>query len=261
MPRTQGMLTLSSKRIGARSGIDRFRAQGAMKGLFSRGDDVEAILINTSGGLTSGDQLTLSLHAGPDSKMTATTQAAERAYRADAGRARVSTHLQIDAGGQINWLPQELILFEGCKLNRSLTADLAPNARLLMVEPVVFGRAAMGETLKDIEFEDRIRIHRDGAPLYNDALRLMGDMTRHLAGRAVAQAGAAMASVVYVAPDAMAHLAPIRAMLPQTAGASLLADDLLAIRLIAADSYELRRSLLPVLDRLSRDGLPTSWRL
>ena len=70
-----------------------------------------------------------------------------------------------------------------------------------------------------------------------------------------------MASVVFACPDAEARLALVRAALPATAGASMIADDLLVIRQLAADSFELRRDLMPILEHLSRNTLPTSWRL
>ena len=50
-----------------------------MKALFPRGHGVQAIMINTSGGLTGGDQLDIEASAGTGSHLTLTTQAAERA--------------------------------------------------------------------------------------------------------------------------------------------------------------------------------------
>lgn len=261
VPRTKGALTLSSKAVEGRSGIDRLRTSGAMKALFPRAEDVQAILINTSGGLTGGDQIDVAACAGTGSSLTLTTQAAERAYRAQEGRARMTTDLSVEADAQINWLPQEMILFEGSALDRRLTVELAQDARLLMVEPIIFGRAAMGETLTDVSFNDRIRINRDGEALYWDGLDLSGHTMRHLSRRAIAGGARAMVSLVYVAPDAEAHLDALRNMLPTTGGASLLAQDLLTLRFVAADSFELRRALIPILERLTKDQLPTSWRL
>ena len=261
VPRTKGALTLSSKRVAGRSGIDRFRTSGAMKALFPRAEDVQAILINTSGGLTGGDQIDVTASAGKGSSLTLTTQAAERAYRAQQGRARMTTDLRVEADAQINWLPQEMILFEGSALDRRLTVDLAQDARFLMVEPIVFGRAAMGETLTDVSFKDRVRINRDGRALYWDGLDLDGHTMGHLARRAIAGGAGAIVSLVYVAPDAEAHLDALRGRLPDTGGVSLLAPDLLTLRLVAVDSFELRRALMPILERLTKDQLPTSWRL
>jgi urease accessory protein len=142
-----------------------------------------------------------------------------------------------------------------------LRIDLAAGARLLMVEPLIFGRAARGESVTRLAFRDRIEITRDGQPLYTDAIGFRGDMDAHLMRRGVAGGARAMASLVHVAPDAEAHLDPLRATLPQGAGVSLLAADMLALRVVAADGFALRAALLPVLDRLSHNTLPVSWRL
>ncbi len=261
VPRTKGALILSSKALERGSGLDRLRTSGAMKALFTRSSDVQAILINTSGGLTGGDRIDLECSAGANSKLTLTTQAAERAYRAQSGQAEMHSRLSVAAGATLEWLPQELILFEGCALSRSLHVDLEHNSRALIVEPVIFGRAAMGETLQHIWFKDRISLYREGTPLYLDGVDLTGDSVAHLAQRATGQGAGAMASVLYVAPDAEAQIPTLRSMMPQMGGVSLLQPDLLALRVMAPDSFELRKSLLPVLDRLTLNSLPTSWRL
>lgn len=262
LPRARGALVLSTKVRGPESAIDRLRSSGCLRALFPRGSGaVEAIVINTSGGLTGGDALEVTAIAGAGSQLTLTTQAAERVYRASSDVARVESRLTVEPGARLHWLPQELIVFEGGRLNRRLRADLAGDAQLLLVEPVVLGRTAMGERLRDIRFRDRIEIWRDGAPLYLDALDLAGDAEARMSRAATGGGAAAMVSLVYVAPDAEAHLAPLRALMPATGGVSLLRPDMLVLRLLAADSMILRRSLLPVLDRLSRDTLPISWRL
>ena len=223
---------------------------------------LEAILLNTAGGITGGDRLSIRASAGPEAALTLTTQAAERAYRAGGPAAgHVATRLEAGAGATLNWLPQELILYDGCALERRLTVDLAPGARFLMVEPVLFARDAMGEVLRSGHFRDRIAISRAGQAIYRDGLDLSGPISAQLARPGVAAGAGAMASLVLAAPGAEAHLAAIRARLPATGGASLLAPDLLTMRLVAGDGHALRASLLPVLDRLTGDGLPRSWRL
>ncbi len=224
--------------------------------------DAEAILVNTAGGITGGDQFSLSLKVQTGAALSITTQAAERAYRAQSGEiARVTTDVSVQDGASLNWLPQELILFERCALRRRLNVELAQHARLLMVESVVFGRAAMREVLRDVSFQDRIRITRDGRPLYINGMDLHGDAAAQLARAAVGNGAGTMAGVVMVDPRAQNHLKAVRALLPETAGASMLADDVLVIRQLAADGFELRRNLVPILELLSNNTLPTSWRL
>jgi urease accessory protein len=250
-----------TKRRDGQAVLDRLHMSGSLKALFPRGPAPQAILINVAGGLTGGDRMEIAATAGQGSRLALTTQSAERVYRAAGGSARVRTHLRVASGAALDWLPQETILFDGGALDRALRADLAPDARFLLVEPVVFGRAAMGETVVRADFRDRIEVRRGARPLWLDAIRLDGAVAARLARPAVACGGGAMAALLYVAPDAAAHLGPVRALLPATGGASLVAPDVLVLRLVAADGFGLRAHLVPVLERLCRDGLPRSWRL
>lgn len=264
-PRAIGTGRLSV--FGDERGVTRLRdlrQSGSLKLVFpqTHRPDAEVILVNTAGGITGGDQFSLDIDVQTGAALSVTTQAAERAYRAQSDEVgSVTTDITVQDGASLKWLPQELILFDRCALRRRLSIDLAPTGRLLMVEPVVFGRAAMPEVLRDMMFHDRIRITRAGSPLYIDGMKLVGDATAHLARPAVANGAGAMASVVLVAPEAQSQLKTVRALLPQTAGASMLSDDVLVIRQLASDSFELRRSLIPILNHLTQNTLPTSWRL
>ncbi len=218
------------------------------------------VLLNTAGGVTGGDRFSVDINAGQATAVTLTTQAAERAYRAQPGETgRVRNRLAAETAAHVNWLPQETILFDGSRLNRSLSIELAADATLLLVEPLVFGRAAMGECISDARFRDRIEVYRDNAPIFLDAMRLNGDITAYLAQANIGGGAGAMASLLYVAPDAELHLAAIRSRLPATAGASLISNDVLFLRALAPDSYELRATLVPIIERLKGGELPRPW--
>lgn len=261
-PRAEGALGFSTKQSHAKTVLDGLRQAGSSKLLFPRvsGDGLEAVILNTAGGVTGGDRFSTSVHVGQGGRVKVTTQACERIYRAQPDQVgQVRSHLRVDRGARLDWVPQETILFDGCALDRRLQIDLARDAALLMVEPMIFGRAAMGEALNDIRLRDRIEIRRDGAPIYLDAMRVTGDAKAHFAQPHIAAGAGAMAALVYVNHDAEAHLDPIRALLPETAGASLLQSDVLVLRLLAADSFVLRQTLVPVLNRLSGGALPRCW--
>ena len=171
------------------------------------------------------------------------------------------TEIGVGPGARLHWLPQETILFDRASLSRRLEVSLAADAEMLLCETLVFGRAAMGERIGRLALVDRISVDRAGVPLYRDGIRLTEDAHRTL-GRAATGGGAgAVTSLVYAAPDAAAQLAAVRAMLPETAGASLRDGSLLIVRLLAPDSLNLRRHLIPVLERLSGMPLPSVWRL
>lgn len=263
-PRARGELMLSAKAAPHGNVLSDLRQAGAFKVLFPRprAKALDAMFVNTAGGVTGGDRFNLSARAEAGSELTLTTQACERAYRAQPSETGViRTRLQVDAGARVNWLPQETILFEGCRLDRALRVDLAPDARLLLVEPLIIGRAAMGEEVRDGHLQDRIEVTRDGHPIFVDSIRLSGDIAAHMDRPAIGNGARAMASVLFVAPEAEAHLDTLRDMLPATGGASLIKPDILFLRVLAPDGHALRRTLLPVLDRLTGQALPICWRL
>jgi len=240
------------------------RQSGCMKCILPQvfRPDAEAVLVNTAGGVTGGDVLSVRARVGADSHLSMTTQAAERIYRtADGTNGRISTQIEVAQGARLNWLPQETILFDQSRLRRDLEINLAADARLLLCETLVFGRAAMGEQVQDLFLDDRIRVTREGAPLYLDGIRFDGDVGAQLGRDAITGGAAALATLVFAAPEAETLLPQVRALLPETAGASLRSPELLVLRAVAGDSLDLRRYMIPVLEKLSGQSLPAVWRL
>ncbi len=246
--------------------LDRLFQQGCAKAILPRREagPPEAVLINTSGGLTGGDRLAYALAAGPGAALTVTTQAAERVYRAASGCARIETRLTLGAGAALDWLPQETILFEGGALERRLEAEMAADARLTLLETLVLGRAAMGETLARGRYADHWRIRRAGRLIHAEALRLSGDLARAGAGPATLHGARALATLVHVAPDAEARLAPARRLiadLPGVAAAAGLRGDVLILRFVAAEAAPLRAALIGFLAAFRGAPCPRVWTL
>lgn len=261
-PRAQGVLQLVAKRRGAQSVIADLRQQGALKALFPRshGTALDAVFLNTAGGLTGGDRMALDIAAGAGAHVVVSSQAAERGYAALDGQiAQVDVTLQVADAGRIDWLPQETILFDAAAINRRMNVDLAGSGQCLIVEPMIFGRVAMGEVVHQLHLTDHWRIRRDGVLVFADSVRLIGDADALLARAAVGGAAGAMATLLLAAPCAAALGSQLD--LPATAGASLLADDLLLIRLLASDGFTLRRDLIPLIEALSAAPIPRVWRL
>ncbi len=257
-------MSLSTKRLGDRSVLDVLHQSGSFKCLFPRAlsPALDTVLLNTAGGVTGGDSFRFSGTVTTGTTLTLTTQACERIYKAKPGPSgQVTNHLTVGSGARMNWLPQETILFNGCALDRRLLIEMAPDATTLLVEPLVFGRAAMGETLTDIRLRDRIEIRRDGMPIFLDSIRFSGDMHSHLSGQNIANGSLAMALIIFAGPSAEGQLDAVRRMLPDTAGASLIGNELLIIRMLAPNSFTLRKALLPVLRRLNNDTIPRCWML
>ena len=190
-----------------------------------------------------------------------TTQACEKIYRAPYGSAEIRTGIVVAGGARLDWLPQETILFDGARLARRLDADLAPDAELLAVEAVIFGRAARGEQVRSGLFSDRWRIRRGDRLVFADDLRFDWADADLLSRPAVLAGGGAMATVLFVTGEPERYLSPAREIVGEAGGVSAWDGKLLA-RLVAANGFALRQTLIPLLAAL-REGapLPKLWRI
>ncbi|PLL12766.1 urease accessory protein UreD [Tabrizicola sp. TH137] len=261
MQRSRGEVLVRLRQDGAIVRLVDLRQQGSAKAILPRvAGGPEVVFLNTSGGLTGGDRLSYSVALGAGVRAVATTQTAERAYRAASGNARVEVGIEVGAEGWIDWLPQETILFDGSALDRRTRIDLAKGAGCLALEAVVLGRHAMGETVHHLSFRDRREIWRDGHILHLEPLAL-GDAALG-AGRAVLGGARCFASLVMIAPAVSDALTPLRQVLdePGVTAAVSAFDGRLVLRLMAGDGWPMRRQIARALSVLRRGAvLPRVW--
>jgi urease accessory protein len=262
LQRATGELRVSVKRRGDESVLDGLRQAGCLKARFPRAVApgwLDATTVNTSGGVVGGDRLDTVVSVGEGARATIAAQAAERFYRALPGGvpSRVRTSLHVGANAAAEWLPQETILFDRCGLDRRLTVDVAPGSWFLGVEMLVFGRAAMGERVVTARVRDLIQVRRGADLLLHDAIRFDGEVDRLLERTAIAGGARAVATLVYVAPDAEPRLDAVRAA--GDFGVSAW-NGMLIARILAPDGASSRRLVMAALAVL-RDGrpLPRAW--
>ena len=226
---------------------------------------LEAVLINTSGGLTGGDRLRWEVDIGPQAAAVVTTQACEKIYRAASGRAEVDVRLTVEAGGQLAWLPQETIVFDRAAFSRRLDVDLAENARVLILEATLFGRQAMGETAGYGLFRDRWRIVSGGCLVHAEDFSIGPQIAATLLRPAVTGGCMAMATVLLISPDAESRIEAVRGTIGEKGGTSFWTvgrTGKLLARLYDADGYSLRQRLMPLVGLLNgQAGLPKLWSL
>ncbi len=221
---------------------------------------LDAVLVNTAGGMAGGDRFDIDVAVGAGARLTVTTAAAEKVYRSLGPDTKLDIKLDVGPGGTLAWLPQEMILFDQIRLRRTIEVDVAADANLILAEAVVFGRSAMGETLAQGHLFDRWRIRAAGALIFAETLRLDGGIAKQLARRAVAGDGVAIASVIKF-PGDESGAAAVRAVEKDFAGEVGVSawNGLLVARLIAPDGAALHRDLKCVLTALNAMPLPRLW--
>jgi urease accessory protein len=260
--RVRGAITLA---VSARDKVTRRVRAHEVGGLRVRfpnsvAGELEAVILNTAGGIVGGDQLTLSVAVDDGARLTVTTASAEKVYRSIGPAATIDVRLTIGAGGLLRWLPQEMIVFNRAHVRRSIDIDLAENATLVLAESVFFGRSAMGETVDVGAFFDRWRVRRRGELVYAESVRLDGLIAEKLARPAVADGGRALATVLLV-PGDDSVVAACQSLSKDFRGEVGLSswNGITLIRICAKEGSHLRHDLASILSRFGRGPLPRLW--
>ena len=257
--RSVGRIALS---VEAERGVSRRRRvyeDGPLRVRFpnASGRELDAVIVNTAGGIAGGDRHDFDIAVGEGAALGVTTAAAEKIYRALGPPAELSLKLEVGAGARLAWLPQETILFDRARLHRRIDIALAGDASLLMAEAMVFGRSAMGEAVEQGSFIDRWRVHRDGALVFAESVRLDGAIGEKLAQPAVTAGGVAIATVLAIpGEEATAERARAQAFAGEVGVSAW--NGLAVARLCAKDGASLRRDLCKVIAAFG-GALPRLW--
>jgi len=265
LPRTEGSVRLAFVRgADGRTALAGLHQSGAGRVRFPRpasGDAPEAVLLNTAGGLTGGDRMSIEVTVGARCSAAVTSAAAEKVYRALDGEVGVRVRLDVGEYAHLAWLPQPTILFDSARLDRRNEVAIAGSASFLAVETLIFGRAAMGEDVHRGACRDSWHVRRDGRLALADTFLVDGEVASILDRGGTLDGARAAAMLLWAAPGSASRLDEVRSLLPDTAcaaGASAL-NGLLMVRAVARDGGALLTLLGPVIPRLTGRPLPRVW--
>jgi urease accessory protein len=251
--------------VHAADGITRhgdLHESGSLRVRFPSPEDegLSAMFVNTAGGVAGGDRFDIEIAAREGARLTVTTAAAEKIYRATGKPAELNISLGAADGAHLAWLPQETILFDRARVRRQIDIDLTEAASLLLCEIVVFGRSAMGETMRHGEFVDRWRLRRGSRLVFAETVRLDGDIGAKLARSAIARGSVAIGTALIV-PGDEALVERIRTA-SETFGSEVgisAWNGFAMARFCAQDAARLRADMMTVLARASGRALPRLW--
>lgn len=224
---------------------------------------VDAVLINTSGGLTGGDVVSVEVKLSEGAQATVTTPGCERIYRSLGTMAVIHHSLDVGRGARLDWLPQETILFDQSRLQRRVEVQLCGDAEVTIAEAILFGRTAMGETVRSGFLRDFWTIHHDGRIVLADATRVSEPFAQTLLEPTVLRGYLGVACVVHVGKHLEAKRDALRAAFSNSegcrAGVSMVNGALLA-RIVAPNGRALRNVLVRAIDGVrDRRPLPRNW--
>ena len=119
----------------------------------------------------------------------------------------------------------------------------------------------MNEKVLSGTLKDSWRIRRDGLLLHAEETLFGGDVSDQLDSCAVSSGRVAAATLLLIAPRAEGLVGPVREVIGASGGVSHWNGKLLA-RVVAEDSYLLRKQLVPLIRLLNEDAhLPKVWAL
>ncbi|MCG6203819.1 urease accessory protein UreD [Rhodopseudomonas sp. HC1] len=260
--RAQGTVAFDVRAVDGATRRGELHESGSLRVRFPSPEQqgLSAVLVNTAGGVAGGDRFGIGIAVGEGARLTLTTAAAEKIYRSHGPAAQIDIALSVADGGHLAWLPQETILFDQARVERRIDIDLAAGASLLLCESVIFGRSAMGETVRTGRFVDRWRLRLGGKLVFAETVRLDGDIGALLDRPAVAKGGVAIGTAL-IAPSDAALVERLRADADSFgAEVGITAWNGIAMaRFCAQDAAKLRADMVAVLRRAAGRALPRLW--
>jgi urease accessory protein len=217
--------------------------------LLPEGPDLcHVYLLHPPGGLVGGDELRLDLRVGPGAQALITTPAAGKVYRTLGPMSRQTQALSVDTGGSLEWLPQEIIVFDGAAVAIETRVELGHGARFIGAETICFGLPARGERFLRGSCRQRFEIRRGTEPLFIERGQFDGGSAVHDARWGLAGAPVLALLVAAPAPEPAAvealrqRAAALRA--PDLAAFTVLGDGELMVARYRGDSAERARTFL-----------------
>ena len=220
------------------------REQGNLKARLIKNYDRndELIIINTAGGLTSGDLNINLIKVYEDVNLNISTQSMEKIYKCKDFSAYSYTNIIVGANSYVSWMPLETIFFNEAKLRRRINIDLDTKSNFLGIETIIFGRKAMGEIVQKGTLDDAWQIYKNGKLVYSDFNRIYGNIQKKLSNALVMKGNNILCNIVFTGKKIKSYKRKILIYLHKKkyfAGVSLV-NGVLLIKMLAKDISEIR---------------------
>ena len=208
-------------------------------------------IVNPTAGLFAGDHVEMNVRVCPGARIVLTSPSAARVFRAknSIGRARVTQSFVVESAGRLDVFPEILIPHAGARYVQTTRIDVQAGGELFFTEMIAPGRTASGEAFD----YDQLEFGMDLISARELAVREWYRLASHTESmRAIRRnfpnAYYASAFIVSHRPADDSLLRAVGALSTSCilAGASYPAENVCAIKLIAADSMSLRAAVVGI---------------
>ena len=223
---------------------------------YPEGGVCHVYILHPPAGMVGGDILETDVEVAAGASALITTPASAKIYRSAGPVAAIHQKLAVEAGGALEWLPQDTILFGGSSVAIHTEIRLDKSARFLGWEMLTLGRPRSGDQYRAGALKALTRIRVDGAP------RLI-ERQLWRAGDAVLEApwglgGKRVVAAFYIYPAQSASLESAREFIAASGYegfAATLLDDLLVMRALGNDATAMRETVAAIWSELREDVL------
>ncbi|MEZ5364368.1 MAG: urease accessory protein UreD [Bryobacterales bacterium] len=130
-------------------------------------------IISAAPGFFSGDRYEIEIEVRRGARAVVLTPAAAKIHSMpDGGHATQSMRAHVGAGASLEIYPTLSIPFPASDFRQEVAISLESDARVGWMDPWSFGRIDRGEKYAFRRISTRLRIDREGKPLYRDALEV-----------------------------------------------------------------------------------------
>ncbi|ARU54752.1 urease accessory protein D [Oleiphilus messinensis] len=145
---------------------------------YPEGELCHLYLLHPPGGLVSGDTLQVLVDSPQGTQALITTPSAGKVYRADSDLLPQTQINRLAVAGDLEWLPQENIVFDGANGILKTEIELSGAARFLGWDLVCLGRPASQLPFQSGSLQQILTVSRDGIPLLIDRFAVDGRQTK-----------------------------------------------------------------------------------
>ena len=224
----------------------------------------QLMLINTAGGITSGDEYNYEFEID-SSKLCISTQAAEKIYSGFEDPANLVINLNLSNNSNLFWLPKELILFNNCNLKRKINFNLSKDSNLLLCENIIFGRTSMKEKFEKGYFSDFWNINIDKKLIHTEAINTGLFEKKYLKSFSTLNKNSAVATIIIVGNKFLNNVNNLSETLTNNENTNSNYsqwDNKLIVRLLSKDSYNLKFAIDKILSYFFEDSkIPKVWNI
>lgn len=152
--------------------IERYGPLSVQRPFYPEQEVCHVYLLHPPGGVVGGDKLDLHLDLKSGAKALLTTPGAAKFYLSAGDTAHVNQQLEVAAGTQLEFLPQENIYFPGAQVQTRTSINVRLGGRVMLWEKHCFGRPANREFFATGKLVSQIELRIEGQLIYIEKQRI-----------------------------------------------------------------------------------------